>query len=229
MSETAQVGEEKKAIRRLIDRLAPIYETKIWAPLIWQLFGGLLVPSYWRMAEIVAERAGIKEGDSALDIATGSGVTARKLSGLAGEKGNVCGLDVSFKVLQDAVKRAKNEGLTNITYIQGDAEELPFKDDSVDAVTCTFAFHAIPNPEKSLKEMSRVLKPDGKISIITASVPTFLPEPIRRSALTRERHLHHRHFETEDLREMFKRHGLVDMKAENYGAFLLAEAKKAQI
>ena len=226
LAKTAQLGEEKKAIRRIMDKLAPIYETKVWAPLIWRLFGGLSVPSYWRMAEIVAEKTEIKEGCSALDVATGSGVTARKLGKLAGEEGNVCGLDVSLKVLQDAVKRTRKEGLTNITFMQGDAEELPFKDQSFDAVTCTFAFHAIPNPGKSLREMSRVLKPHGKISMITASIPSFLPEWIKRSSLARERHLHHRHFEAEELREMLERNELMGTKAKSYGAFLLVEARK---
>lgn len=173
MAETAELVEEKKAIRRIMDKLAPIYETKVWAPSIWRLFGGLCAPSYWRMAEIVAEKTEIREGCSALDVATGSGVTARKLSKLAGEGG-----------------------------------------------------YAIPNPERSLREMSKVLKANGKISMITASMPSFLPEWIKQSSLTRNRHLHHQRFETEELREMLKQNELMDTKAESYGAFLLVEARK---
>jgi len=74
--------------------------------------------------------------------------------------------------------------------------------------------------------MSRVLKTNGKISMITASMPSFLPEWIKRSSLTRNRHLHHQHFETEELREMLKQNELMDTKAESYGAFLLVEARK---
>lgn len=65
MAETAELVQEKKDIRRIIDKLAPIYETKVWAPLIWRLFGGLCATSYWRMAEIVAEKTEIREGCSA--------------------------------------------------------------------------------------------------------------------------------------------------------------------
>jgi len=68
LAETAQLGEEKKTIRRTMDKLAPIYETKVGAPLIWRLFGGLSVSSYWRIAEVVGEKAEIKEGCGALDV-----------------------------------------------------------------------------------------------------------------------------------------------------------------
>jgi len=62
------------------------------------------------MAEIVAEKTEIIEGCRVLDVATGSGVTARKLGKLAGKGGNVCGLDVSLRFLQEVVKRTRKEG-----------------------------------------------------------------------------------------------------------------------
>ena len=65
--------------------------------------------------------------------------------------------------------------------------------------------------------------------MITASIPSFLPERIKRSPLARKRHLHHRHFETEELREMLERNEPMDTKAKSYGAFLLVEARKIKL
>jgi len=124
------------------------------------------------------------------------------------------------------VRRTRREGLTNIAYVQGDAEELPFNDESFDAVTCTLAFHAIPSPGSSLEEMSRVLRHDGKICMTTAHIPGWLLERLKR--YSKERHVHHRHFETEQLKEMFKQNGFQWVRSRAYRIFLMVEATKEQ-
>lgn len=74
---------------------------------------------------------------------------------------SVIGIDISEGMLEKARKRA--EGLNNVTLLLMDAEHLEFPDNSFDYVITTFVLCSIPNPVKALKEMHRVLKPDGEM------------------------------------------------------------------
>ncbi len=74
---------------------------------------------------------------------------------------SVIGIDISEGMLEKARKRA--EGLNNVTLLLMDAEHLEFPDNSFDYVITTFVLCSIPDPAKALKEMHRVLKPDGEM------------------------------------------------------------------
>ena len=109
--------------------------------------------------------------NSLLDIATGTSDVSIEFIKQNGSA-YACGLDPSLNMLmksQDKIQKLNYQ--KNIHLINGYAEELPFSDESFDAVSISFGIRNTLDPHCSLKEMNRVLKPGGKIGILEFSLP----------------------------------------------------------
>jgi len=109
-----------------------------------------------------------------LDIATGTGDLAISLVDTGASK--IVGLDISPGMLaigKDKVKENKLQG--SIEMVIGDSENLPFEDNSFDAITVAFGVRNFENLEKGLREIYRVLKPKGIFVVLETSVPTKFP------------------------------------------------------
>ncbi len=100
-----------------------------------------------------------------LDVACGSGLAvyeaARRLPSNGG--GFACGCDISEGMLRQRIE--DHPASANAHFLVASAQSPPYKDDSFDAVICTAAFHHFPIPETALREIWRVLRPDGKLLI----------------------------------------------------------------
>ena len=115
------------------------------------------------------EHAGIESGQEVLDVATGTGNAAI----IAAQRGaTVTGLDLTPKLLEIAAQRASEAGV-EIEWIEGDAENLPFADDSFDRVTSVFGVMFAPHQQKAADELRRVCRPGGRI-VTCAWTPTGL-------------------------------------------------------
>ena len=114
-----------------------------------------------------------------LDVATGSGRTLKQLRG-AFPNEKITGLDLSGSYLKEASRYISDLEGDLIELIKGNAEELPFKDDSIQAVSCVYLFHELPRTirEKVLNEFYRVLEPGGTLvladSIQISDSPDFI-------------------------------------------------------
>jgi SAM-dependent methyltransferase len=104
-----------------------------------------------------------------LDIGTGAGHTALAFSKVAEEK--CYGIDVTEQMVQVATKLAKDRGISNVHFQIGDAENIPFENQSFCIVTCRFAAHHFVNVEKCIQEISRVLKPGGIFMLVDHYAP----------------------------------------------------------
>jgi SAM-dependent methyltransferase len=145
---------------------------------------GQLTERIAEVGELVARRAEIAPGMRVLDVACGSG-NATLPSARAGAQ--VTGLDLTAKLLEQGRAKAEAEGL-DIEWVEGDAEALPFEDDSFDRVVSTFGHMFGPRHELVATEMLRVCRSGGRIVTATwtpegvagrmfaASAP-FLPPP----------------------------------------------------
>ncbi len=110
-----------------------------------------------------------KESLNILDIATGTGDLALEL-GQALPKAKVIGLDLAPQMLEIGRQKAQKKGMSeSISFIEGDAENLPFQDNSFDAITVAFGVRNFETPLKGLKEMNRVLKPGGQLIVLEFS------------------------------------------------------------
>ena len=109
-----------------------------------------------------------------LDIATGTGDLAISLSKTSAEE--IVGLDISDGMLEVGRKKIKTKNLDGIIkMVIGDSEDLPFKNDTFDAITVAFGVRNFMNLKKGLLEIQRVLKPNGIFVILETSVPTKTP------------------------------------------------------
>ncbi|MFD1360562.1 demethylmenaquinone methyltransferase [Lentibacillus salinarum] len=126
----------------------------------------------WR--KDVMKRMNVEKGARALDVCCGTGDWSMSLAEAVGSTGEVIGLDFSHNMLSVAEK--KNEPITysQLSFIQGNAMELPFADASFDYVTIGFGLRNVPDYMTVLKEMYRVVKPGGKIVCLETSQPTLM-------------------------------------------------------
>ena len=120
-------------------------------------FGGRRGRVYRRIVSL----AGVRPGDSVLDVGSSSGYLARKLAAAAGPAGHVTGIDPSAAAIAYARRRASSA----MTFTTGVAQDLDLPDASFDVVTCTLALHHVParQREAAFREMYRVTKPGGRL------------------------------------------------------------------
>jgi SAM-dependent methyltransferase len=118
------------------------------------------------VADVLVERIGVREGESLLDVATGSGNVAIPAA-LKGAR--VTGLDLTPELLEAARKRAGESGV-DIRFIEGDAEELPFEDGSFDRVASCFGVIFAPRHSQAAAELARVARAGGEVAF-TAWTP----------------------------------------------------------
>jgi SAM-dependent methyltransferase len=125
-----------------------------------------LVPHVFRpWAEEVLRRAGNLEGQSILDVATGTGIGARLASVAAGPRGRVSGLDIDPAMLGVAARSlaAQSEAAAPISWVGASALAMPFQDESFDTAICLEGLQFFPDLVAGLAEIRRVLVPGGRL------------------------------------------------------------------
>ena len=132
------------------------------------LSGGIDV--WWRRRLVAAVKTITPK--TVLDVATGSGDVAFALAKRLGETTEIQGLDFCQPMLDEAILRKKElRRAANIVFQQGDALALPFAENSFDAVTISFDLRNMADRQVALKEMRRVLRPEGRVFILEFSQP----------------------------------------------------------
>jgi demethylmenaquinone methyltransferase/2-methoxy-6-polyprenyl-1,4-benzoquinol methylase len=116
---------------------------------------------------------GVRPGQRILDIAGGTGDLTAKFSRLVGKDGQVVLADINESMLKVGREKLRNRGLIdNISYVQANAEELPFPDNYFDVITISFGLRNVTHKDKALASMFRALKPGGRLLILEFSKPT---------------------------------------------------------
>jgi demethylmenaquinone methyltransferase / 2-methoxy-6-polyprenyl-1,4-benzoquinol methylase len=139
-------------VRAMFDRIAPRYDR---ANTVLS-FGR---DRAWR--RLAAAAAALPVGGAALDVACGTGQLTVELSDRVGPGGRVVGLDFSERML--AVARADHP---SIEWVQGDATSLPFDGSTFDGATIAFGLRNLAHPAYGLSEMSRVVRPRGRLVVL---------------------------------------------------------------
>lgn len=120
------------------------------------------------------ELSQVRPGQCVLDLAGGSGDLTRLLSKKVAAEGHVVLADINSAMLNVGRDRLLDEGLyKNITFVQGNAQCLPFADNSFHCITMGFGLRNVTDKEEALRSMYRVCKPGGKIMILEFSTPTL--------------------------------------------------------
>ncbi|OSN11480.1 bifunctional demethylmenaquinone methyltransferase/2-methoxy-6-polyprenyl-1,4-benzoquinol methylase [Lonsdalea iberica] len=119
------------------------------------------------------ECSGVHRGQRVLDLAGGTGDLTAKFSRLVGEEGEVVLADINASMLQVGREKLRNKGVIgNVSYVQANAEALPFPDNTFDCITISFGLRNVTEKEQALRSMFRVLKPGGRLLVLEFSKPT---------------------------------------------------------
>ena len=119
------------------------------------------------------EMSGVRPGDRVLDIAGGTGDLAAKFSRLVGSNGLVVLADINSSMLEVGRDKLTDHGVAgNITYVQANAECLPFPENYFDCITIAFGLRNVTHKDKALESMLRILKPGGRLLVLEFSKPT---------------------------------------------------------
>jgi len=124
----------------------------------------------------------IKRGDSVLDLACGTGLVTKKLIRKVGSKGKIYAIDSSESAIK--IARKWTGDTKNLHFVRADAEKIQFKT-QFDAITCQYALFFFPNEQKVLRNMKKLLKKNGTISLAVHgkyNVPYFdcILEPVKK-------------------------------------------------
>jgi demethylmenaquinone methyltransferase/2-methoxy-6-polyprenyl-1,4-benzoquinol methylase len=127
----------------------------------------------WR--ERAVDRAELSPGDSVLDVCCGTGDLSLELAARVGPGGHVIGCDFSEPMLDLAREKSSQRGAAGVRFEWADALSLPYDAGRFDAVTVGFGVRNLANLERGLGEMTRVLRPGGRLVVLEITQPTRPP------------------------------------------------------
>lgn len=159
----------------------------------------------------------IPRGGTALDVGSGPGNVTAALARAAGPEGLAIGVDISEPMLARAVRAHAGP---NVGFLRADAQRLPFRDDTVDAVTSLAVLQLIPEPASAVAEMFRVLRSGRRIAVMVPTVGS-VPPPLRLLASSGA------HFFGEDeLGDLFEQVGFGRVRTKTFGNIQWVRAER---
>lgn len=161
--QTVATNEKQRKVADVFDSVASKYD--IMNDLM--SFG---IHRLWKRVAI--DFSGARAGNQILDLAGGTGDLSKRFSRIVGETGKVVLADINASMLNVGRDKLNNEGyVSNIEYVQANAEELPFADNQFDVITIAFGLRNVTDKQKALNSMTRVLKPGGRLLVLEFSKP----------------------------------------------------------
>lgn len=197
--------------------VATVYE-RVWRPVAFYVASGVTTGAEQSRA---AEALALSGAHRLLDIACGPGNFTGQLARRLPDDGLAVGLDISVPMLTRAV--LDNSG-SRTCYVRGDAGTLPFGDETFDAVCCFGALYLMPEPFLVAHEMVRVLRPGGRVAILTSYAGQ--PAPVRKAMNAGARVIGLQMFERHAFTELFTSSGLVDVQQQTQRSLQFVTAAK---
>jgi arsenite methyltransferase len=148
------------------DELADVPESAV------ESFAGVANP--WTMG-------GLAPGERVLDLGCGAGTDTLVAAQMVGAGGRVTGIDMTPEMLAKARAAAAEMGVTNVEFVEGEAERLPFADASFDVVISNGVIDLVPDKDAVFAELYRVLAPGGRMQIADVTIQNPVSEEGRRN------------------------------------------------
>jgi len=222
--ELSQSKDPELRRMRFIDRMARIYETKLWYPIVLNVYGGFHSRSLAQLIGTISQAVQSTQG-RVLDIACGPGTYGRRIASPSKE---VFGIDVSMGMLRQGAAYTAKEGIPNMHFARARVEALPFADGLFDATLCCGSLHLFADTVMALREMARAMKPGAILAVFT-----FIAGPggILKFRRVREwsRRDHGLHvFELPEIEQYLTASGFEDFQPEVSGSILTFSARRGQ-
>jgi ubiquinone/menaquinone biosynthesis C-methylase UbiE len=207
---------------RFIDRMGRIYETKLWYPIVLNIYGGFRSRSLAQLIRIVSQKVQSVQG-RVLDVACGPGTYGRRVASPSKE---VFGIDVSMGMLRQGAVYAAKEGIPNVHFARARVEALPFENGIFDATLCCGSLHLFTDTVTALGEMARVMKPEAILAVFTftAGRGGILKFRRVREWFRRNQGLHV--FDLAEMEQYLAASGFEDFQPEVSGSILTFSARK---
>lgn len=133
------------------------------------------VPHLAPVGDRIIEALCVNSGDRVLDVASGTGEPSLTLAGRMGKAIEIVGVDVAPSMVEMANAKARYQGFSRVRFECMRGESLAFPEECFDAVTCKFGLMFFDDPLQGLREMYRVLKPGGRLSLAVWHTPISNP------------------------------------------------------
>jgi arsenite methyltransferase len=131
---------------------------------------------------VPTEYAGLKKGDTVVDLGSGAGNDVFVARSVVGEEGKVIGLDFTQEMIDKANVNKAKTGYTNIEFKLGEIESMPFENDFADVVISNCVLNLVPDKGKAFKEINRILKKGTHFCVSDIVLKGELPAGLKKSA-----------------------------------------------
>jgi demethylmenaquinone methyltransferase/2-methoxy-6-polyprenyl-1,4-benzoquinol methylase len=160
---TVQTNEKQKLVADVFHSVAAKYD-------IMNDVMSFGIHRLWKRFTLDASNA--RPGQKILDLAGGTGDLTRKFSDIVGSEGKVVLADINDSMIKVGREKLRNLGLvSNIEYVQANAQHLPFAENTFDIVTIAFGLRNVTDKDEALRSIFRVLKPGGRLLVLEFSKP----------------------------------------------------------
>jgi len=171
-NDTTHFGYEQVPIDDKSRRVADVFHSVASKYDVMNDLMSLGVHRLWK--RIAIEFVAARPGQRILDLAGGTGDLAAAIAPRVGDTGEVVLADINESMLRGGRDRLIDKGLvSNVRFVQADAEKLPFPDNYFDCITIAFGLRNVTDKATALASMRRVLKPGGKLLVLEFSTPTW--------------------------------------------------------
>jgi SAM-dependent methyltransferase len=207
---------------RFIDRMARLYESRLWYPIVLNIYGGFHSPSFPQLIHKVTQKVQAVSG-RILDVACGPGTYGRRVASPSKE---VFGIDISMGMLRQGAAYVRQDGIPSMHFARARVEALPFEDGFFDAALCCGSLHLFADTAKALQEIARVMNPAAILSVFTFGAGTG---GILKFLHVREHSLRHHGlhvFELSEMERYLAAAGFGEFQPEMSGSILTFSARR---